>query len=92
MSTEPPLDVIAVGAHPDDVEIACGGTLAKLARQGGRVIVNGGSCCFGDVNWVHYLHRAYPPDGHGGLRQRLKRQLVYRVWHRAAAEDLKAFF
>jgi len=31
------LDVIAVGAHPDDVEIACGGTLAKLTRQGYRV-------------------------------------------------------
>ena len=28
------LDVMAVGAHPDDVEIACGGTLAKLAKQG----------------------------------------------------------
>jgi N-acetylglucosamine malate deacetylase 1 len=32
-----PLDVIAVGAHPDDVEIAVGGTLAKLVRQGYRV-------------------------------------------------------
>ncbi|MDP1562801.1 MAG: PIG-L family deacetylase [Pirellulaceae bacterium] len=31
------LDVIAVGAHPDDVEIACGGTLALLAEQGYRV-------------------------------------------------------
>ena len=31
------LDVIVVGAHPDDVEIACGGTLAKLAQQGYRV-------------------------------------------------------
>jgi LmbE family N-acetylglucosaminyl deacetylase len=31
------LDVIAVGAHPDDVEIACGGTLALLAEQGFRV-------------------------------------------------------
>ena len=37
MTDEKPLDVIAVGAHPDDVEIACGGTLAKLARQGYRV-------------------------------------------------------
>lgn len=33
----PALDVIAVGAHPDDVEIACGGTLAKLVKQGYRV-------------------------------------------------------
>lgn len=31
------LDVIAVGAHPDDVEIACGGTLAALVRAGYRV-------------------------------------------------------
>ena len=31
------LDVIAVGAHPDDVEIGCGGTLAKLIVQGCRV-------------------------------------------------------
>ena len=28
------LDVIAVGAHPDDCEIGCGGTLAVLAQQG----------------------------------------------------------
>ena len=32
-----PLDVIAVGAHPDDVELAIGGTVASLARQGYRV-------------------------------------------------------
>jgi LmbE family N-acetylglucosaminyl deacetylase len=31
------LDVIAVGAHPDDVEIACGGTLAALVLKGYRV-------------------------------------------------------
>ena len=31
------LDVIAVGAHPDDVEIACGGTVARLVEQGYRV-------------------------------------------------------
>ena len=32
-----PLDVIAVGAHPDDVEIGCGGTLAVVASRGFRV-------------------------------------------------------
>lgn len=32
-------DVVAVGAHPDDVEIACGGTLAKLVSQGYRVAI-----------------------------------------------------
>ena len=33
----PQLDVIAVGAHPDDIEIACGGTLAALVDAGYRV-------------------------------------------------------
>jgi N-acetylglucosamine malate deacetylase 1 len=31
------LDLIAVGAHPDDVEIACGGTLARLVHKGYQV-------------------------------------------------------
>ena len=36
-SEEQSLDVMVVGAHPDDVEIACGGTIAKLVDQGYRV-------------------------------------------------------
>src|SRR4051794_25877643 len=31
------LDVVAVAPHPDDLEITCGATLAKLVRQGYRV-------------------------------------------------------
>ena len=31
------VDVLAIGAHPDDIELSCGGTIAKLVRQGRRV-------------------------------------------------------
>lgn len=33
----PPLDLLAIAAHRDDVELTCGGTLARAARQGHRV-------------------------------------------------------
>ncbi len=35
--SDPPLDLLAIGAHPDDVELGCGGTLALAARRGRRV-------------------------------------------------------
>lgn len=31
--------VLAVGAHPDDVELLCGGTLAKYAAKGNKVTI-----------------------------------------------------
>jgi len=37
MSDEVRLDALAIGAHPDDVELACGGTLLKLVSLGYRV-------------------------------------------------------
>jgi LmbE family N-acetylglucosaminyl deacetylase len=36
-----PLRVLALGSHPDDIEIGCGGTLLKLAQDGQL-----------DVHWV----------------------------------------
>src|SRR6516165_3812867 len=37
MAGESELDVLAIGPHPDDLEILCGGTLAKLVNLGQRV-------------------------------------------------------
>lgn len=39
LSSRRPQNVVCVGAHPDDPETGCGGTLAKLAEQGHRVTV-----------------------------------------------------
>ena len=39
MDAHEPFDVLAVGAHPDDVEIAMGGTLSTLTGRGLRVIL-----------------------------------------------------
>ena len=33
------VDILAIGAHPDDVELGCGGTLAKLIAEGKSVAV-----------------------------------------------------
>lgn len=49
------MNILAVGCHPDDLEIGCGGTLAKYAKQGHKVfmchVANG---CMG--------HMVIPPD------------------------------
>ena len=33
------MNVLAVGCHPDDIEIGCGGTLIKCVRRGDRVTI-----------------------------------------------------
>lgn len=47
--------VLAIGAHPDDVEIACSGTLAKCVKRGDKVIV----CHVSTGNLGHVV---IPPD------------------------------
>lgn len=31
------VDILAIGSHPDDLELSCGGTLAKMVKQGHTV-------------------------------------------------------
>jgi len=49
-----PLDILAIAAHPDDIEITCGGFLIKMAGQGRAVgaldLTRGEMGSFGDEN------------------------------------------
>jgi LmbE family N-acetylglucosaminyl deacetylase len=47
-----PRRILAIGAHPDDLEIACGATLAKMRDAGHQIrgIVLTGGECGGDVS------------------------------------------
>ena len=47
--------ILAIGAHPDDIEIACSGTLAKCVQRGDTVIVC--HACSGNLG-----HVVIPPD------------------------------
>ena len=47
--------VLAIGAHPDDIEIACAGTLAKCVKRGDKVFV----CHLSTGNLGHVV---IPPD------------------------------
>lgn len=46
LHTEAPKSVVAVFAHPDDTESACGGTLSRWAAAGSEIAVV--ICCSGD--------------------------------------------
>ncbi len=34
------MNILAIGAHPDDIELGCGGTLIKAAREGHNVFMH----------------------------------------------------
>ena len=49
------MNVLAIGCHPDDIEIACAGTIAKYVKEGHKVIV----CHVSTGNLGHVI---IPPD------------------------------
>ena len=49
------MNILDIGAHPDDLEIACAGTLAKCVKRGDKVIV----CHVSNGNLGHVI---IPPD------------------------------
>lgn len=59
--------VLAVGAHPDDVEILCAGTLARYAHAGHEVTI----CVATDGTAGH---KRIPPKELAGIREREARE------------------
>src|SRR5690606_21619216 len=55
-----------------------------------RVVVNGGNCDWGDVNWVHYVHHAWRADVRGAPRWfRAKEWMLGREARRREERALK---
>ena len=61
------LTVVAVGAHPDDPETGCGGTLAKFAAEGHRVII---VYLTRGEGWDLVIKRVGTPQAAAALRSR----------------------
>jgi glycosyltransferase involved in cell wall biosynthesis len=58
------------------------GRARRVANQGGRVVVNGGNCRWGDVNWLHHLNVLDLPRTGGGPFRRVHRRLGYEMFVR----------
>ncbi len=57
----------------------------KVARRLGpsyRVVVNGGNCRWGDVNWLHHLNVLDAPPSAGSPARRIHRRLGYWLYSR----------
>jgi glycosyltransferase involved in cell wall biosynthesis len=55
-----------------------------IEQQGGRTIVNGGNCCWPDINWVHAVHQSWGrrlahAPAPARIRQWLSRRKALRV-------------
>jgi glycosyltransferase involved in cell wall biosynthesis len=61
------------------IDVAGRRQAAKIFARGGRVLVNGGNCKWGDVNWVHYVHAAYQRQFVGSQLQGLKNHFNSRL-------------
>jgi len=50
------MNILGIGCHPDDLEVGCGGTLAKYAKQGHKVFM----CHIANGDLGHMIHQ--PPE------------------------------
>jgi glycosyltransferase involved in cell wall biosynthesis len=55
-----------------------------------KILVNGGCCELGNVNWVHYVHAAYKPQINASLIRRCQREIYYHLCLSAEKKALRA--
>lgn len=60
----------------------------ELTARNGCILVNGGNCRWAGVNWVHYVHAAYPPIRAGSAARILKNELAHRTFLKFEREAL----
>ena len=63
----------------------------RLSAVGGGVVVNGGNCRWGDINWVHYVHAAWTPRAAATASplQRIKTRVFDRYARRTERQALE---
>jgi glycosyltransferase involved in cell wall biosynthesis len=61
-----------------------------LTAMGGRVLVNGGNCRWGDINWVHYVHAAYEPESQAGQLRQFKAAVSRHLFLAAERRTLQS--
>lgn len=62
----------------------------RISKTGGRILVNGGNCQWGDCNWVHYVHAAYQPENQAGLLHQLKGSISRQIFLKAERKALQS--
>ena len=77
------VDVLAFGAHPDDVELSAGGTLAKLAAEGK-------SCAIVDLTRGELGTRGSAEIRAGEIRRPLP-HAAGRLWRVKTVDDFVDF-
>lgn len=75
------MNVLGIGCHPDDLEIGCGGTLAKYAKQGHKVFM----CHIANGNMGH---KVIEPEELAGIRAKEAENAAKALGAEALALDV----
>ena len=74
------MTILALGAHPDDLEILCAGTLSRYRTQGHRVVL--GSLTNGDMGHPDILPDKMSGSREAELRESAKVFCRVDAWYR----------